>query len=294
MELVFHSCYPARVEHHRCRHSRRWFVAILRSPALILISAALVLTDCGSGPSKATSAAIVGERAISLDDVQSEIRWLFRHVPEVRDVDGYSSRIVASRVVHELAKIAAERENLAVDAAEIGRMIDELGGTDQAAKTIGLAPSRVRQLAFDQVVLEKLGEKYVRGLSVGLVGGIVPAGKDGATTKDAALALGRAIAANPEQADQRIKATGARAHQAVSRARRDRRRRVDGTRRQCRVRHHARQRHRHRHRATLGARRVVVRGTVEINPRYGQWDHASVTVAARSDNLAGHVLPARR
>lgn len=42
-----------------------------------------------------------------------------------------------------------------------------------------------------------------------------PEGKDGTPTKDAALALDRAIAVNPERADQRIKAAG---HEVIKRS----------------------------------------------------------------------------
>lgn len=171
-----------------------------------MLSAVLVFAGCGSGPSQASSAAIVGQRAIPLEDVQNEINWLLANVPQAREMadnrkfDNFSRKVVGERIVHELLAIAAQREGLDVEQGAVTQMIESSGGTEEAAKLVGAEPDRLRELAADQILLQKLAEKKLSAVSIDLVGAVVTGESAGSTAKDRALALGKQIAADPAKA----------------------------------------------------------------------------------------------
>ncbi|WP_253856222.1 hypothetical protein [Prauserella alba] len=180
--------------------------------------AGLVLAGCGAGPSQVHSAAIVGDRSVPLDDVQQEIDWLLDNVPQAQQaqrqgkVDMYAREVVRGRVVHELAQIAAEREGVRADPAEIDELIRGSGGADQVSRSAGVEPDRVRDLASDQVVLQELARKYLGSLSVDLLGTVVTGDEPGNSAKEKATALGRRIADDPDRARATVRQTG---HQLV-------------------------------------------------------------------------------
>ncbi|MBK1785561.1 SurA N-terminal domain-containing protein [Prauserella cavernicola] len=191
-------------------------IRIIRRPVTLLatVAAGLVLAGCGSGPSQVGSAAIIGDRTIPLEEVQQEVRWMLDNVPEAEQAkeqgkfDLQAREIVRSRVIHELTNIAAEREGLRADPAEIDALIEGSGGADAVAKGVGVAPERVRQLASDQVVLQQLAQRYVDRVSVRLVGTSIITESPGSTAKDQALEIGRDIAADPDNVEQIVQESG--------------------------------------------------------------------------------------
>ncbi|SFB47464.1 SurA N-terminal domain-containing protein [Amycolatopsis marina] len=189
---------------------------IIGRPRVLLtaVATALVLAGCGSGPSQATSAAIVGDRSIALDDVQQEIQWLLDNVPEAqqakqqRKFDIESRKIVQSRVVHQLLTVAAERDGLRADDQQIAELINSSGGREAAARAVRVEPERLDDVAGDQLLLQQLGQKYVDRLSVSLIGTTISSESPGATAEDAALDLGRRISADPGNAASIIQSGG--------------------------------------------------------------------------------------
>lgn len=182
------------------------------------LAASFALTACGSGPSTANAAAVIGDDVIALDDVQDEIQWLLDNAPqaqqaqEQRRVDQVSSEILRSRVVHELLTVAERRERLTVDETEVDSLIDASGGVTEAAKNIAVEPSRVREVARDQLMLEELGARYQDRLSVHFVGAMITESSVEATDSETARELGRSIAADPQRAREIVRDGG---HQLV-------------------------------------------------------------------------------
>ncbi|PXY21267.1 SurA N-terminal domain-containing protein [Prauserella muralis] len=189
---------------------------IIRRPATLLIAliAGLVLAGCGSGPSQVNAAALVGDRTIPLGDVQQEVQWLLDNAPaaqQAKQQGKFAERareVVRSRVVHELLSVAAQREKLSADRSEVDKLISSAGGTEGIARELGIAPERVRQVATDEVLLPKLGQRYADRLSVHYVGAAVVKESPGSTAKDQARELGRAIANDPDNAAAVIREAG--------------------------------------------------------------------------------------
>ncbi|WP_026453879.1 SurA N-terminal domain-containing protein [Saccharomonospora iraqiensis] len=186
--------------------------------ALVLLTAT-VLTACGSGPSRADSAALVGDRSIGLDSVQAEIRWLLDNVEQAEQaqeqnkLDQFGREVVRSRVVHELVTVAAEREGLEVDPREVDRLIHDNGGVRAIARSTFSEPSRVRGVVRDQLLLQQLTERYRDRLSVRMVGAMVTESSVEATAERTARDLGERIARNPDEAERIIAENG---HQPVT------------------------------------------------------------------------------
>lgn len=183
-------------------------IRIMRRPIALLTAllAGLVLAGCGSGPSQVHSAAIVGDRSVPLDEVQQEVDWLLDNVPQAQQaqrqgkVDMFAREIVRGRVIHELAQLAVKREGVKADRGEIDELIRGSGGVDEVSRSAGVEPSRVRDLASDQVVLQELARKYIGNLSVNLVGTVISGDEPGNSAKEQATALGRRIADDPDRA----------------------------------------------------------------------------------------------
>ncbi|WP_019814284.1 SurA N-terminal domain-containing protein [Saccharomonospora saliphila] len=184
----------------------------------VLLSA-FVLAACGSGPSRVDSAAIVGDRSVGLDEVQSEIRWLIDNVDQAEQAQQqgklaqFGREVVRSRVVHELVEIAARRERLRVDPAEVDRLIQANGGRETIATTVLAEPGRVRQVVRDQLLLQQLAETYRDRLSVDIVGTLVTESNAQATAEDTARELGERIAADPDAAEAMLREDG---HQVLN------------------------------------------------------------------------------
>ena len=176
------------------------------------LAAVVLLAGCGSGPSQVGSAAIVGDRVVPVAAVQDELNWLIDHVPQVgknQDKLGkVSRRIVRGRVIHELVSVAARRAGLRLDQAQVADLLDSAGGKAAAAKSVGVAPGRVQQVAADQVLLEQLGKHYLGRLSVSFIGTVITAESPSATAEEKAVDLAHRIAAHPKRAGELVRGTG--------------------------------------------------------------------------------------
>lgn len=181
------------------------------APVIAAVSAALVLASCGSGPSQVSSAAIVGGKSIPLDSVQDEISWLITNVPQAkqyaddRKFKEISAAILSQRVIHELLQVAARQEGLRADPAKVSSIVESLGGPEEAARANGVLPARIKDLVTDQLLLEQLGRKYIDRLTLDVVAAGVGGERPGATSKQRALQLARAIAADPAQAGKLVR-----------------------------------------------------------------------------------------
>jgi hypothetical protein len=129
----------------------------------------VLLAGCGTGPSQAGTAAIVGDTAISLERVQD---WWQRVVSDdaikeqLRDrgqFDDLGRVIVRETARHELLRQAAAREGLRFDEAQVSELISTLGGEQAAVEALGpivYDASTIRDRARDQLLAVDLGRRF--------------------------------------------------------------------------------------------------------------------------------------
>ncbi|GAA5123977.1 SurA N-terminal domain-containing protein [Haloechinothrix salitolerans] len=119
-----------------------------------------------------------------------------------------SRHIVQTRVRHELIGAAARQEGLRADAGEIDQLLQQVGGAEQAPSQFGVEASRVREFASDYVLLQQLAERNLDRISVEFVGAYISGESPEQTAKEKALDLGRKIAAEPERAKELAQENG--------------------------------------------------------------------------------------
>lgn len=147
----------------------------LRGPA-VAVAAVGLLVGCGSGPSQVGAAAIVGDTAVSLEQVQERLSTvLVKEGPEAKaqlvagaQLDEVARQIVTNEVRGLLLDEAAEREGLTVDEAEITALVDQLGGAEAASAGTIFAASGFRAGARDQLLAVALGREALLNLAVTL------------------------------------------------------------------------------------------------------------------------------
>lgn len=175
--------------------------------AVAAVLSTAMLAGCGSGPSKVTSAAIVGDTAITIEYVQD---WWDRYVsdPErkeqVRAAEAYDDlgRVIVTQAVrHELLRLVAEREKLDFDEADVSELIEELGGAQAAVDATNSIYDRdtIRDRARDQLLAVALGRKYFETTAVRY-------DFTTAATADEARARARELARDPDRAREAIRA----------------------------------------------------------------------------------------
>lgn len=194
--------------------------ATLRTPGLITVLVALVatLTACGSGPSQVNSAAIIGDRTISVDDVQALVDEIVREQPAAkslareRKLDLIAREALTQLIIHELVDDVAEREGITAGPDEVAEFLenDPLG---QELPNDGSVPPEqlVQQLVFrardtneyatDQVLLAGLAEKYLGRTSITYNLVALPDG-------DEANTLAERIIANPDRSGELMTEAG--------------------------------------------------------------------------------------
>ncbi|MGH3432798.1 MAG: hypothetical protein ACRDQB_08190 [Thermocrispum sp.] len=175
-------------------------------PALLALTGVLALVGCAAGPSRVGAAAIVGETRIPVDAVQSEFRWLLNNIPQARQLErekklGSISRYTLQvRIRHVLITDTARELGLSADPADVDQLLKAAGGQAEAPKSVLTTPGKVRQFIEDIVLLREIGRHYVDRLSVQVAGALVAQEQPGKTSRERAVELGKAMAAEPERA----------------------------------------------------------------------------------------------
>ena len=172
---------------------------------------ALVLTGCGSGPSRIGAAAIVGDQVITVDDIQARLRTAAPDLREAVDRQGAaqgvapgaplppevlpseSRRLVTVRVLHELIAEQSRRDGIVVPPQRVDAALAAVGGAEAAARGSGFDPATIRELVGDQLAAADIGRREFDRLSVTI---------DYATAPNRALAqeLAERVAADPARA----------------------------------------------------------------------------------------------
>ncbi|GDY29874.1 hypothetical protein GTS_15070 [Gandjariella thermophila] len=164
-----------------------------------------LLAGCGSGPSQATSAVIVGNTAVSLDIVQQRVDAVLAKEPAAQQLqqqhklDQVSRQVVQMAVWHELARQGAAREGITVDENQVSQLVDQAGGAEQASRGTIYDATTFRDRARDQLIMMQLGRKYLNRLTVTF--DITQVG-----SRQAAVDKARQLAAQPDQAARVLQA----------------------------------------------------------------------------------------
>ncbi|TDQ04269.1 SurA N-terminal domain-containing protein [Labedaea rhizosphaerae] len=169
-----------------------------RSAALAAVLAVgLTLAACDTGPSQVGAAVIIGDKRISVDDVQKRIDTVLNSPQSMQQlkqqgvgVPDASRYIIADVVEHELLAQTAPREGLTVTDAAIDEAIEQGGGPVESARQLFTDQAHVREVVRDQLLLRALGDKYFGKVGLSYDSVVVQ-------TPGQAKDLARKIAADP-------------------------------------------------------------------------------------------------
>lgn len=197
-----------------------------------VLAGCLVLAGCGSGPSQARAAFLMGNTEVSQDQVQALIDKAVQEQPAARQLaqqhklDQLGREIVSQLVVHELVNRAAQREGLVADETVVSNTLaqDPLAAP---VPTTNVDPSQLpRQIAYrvrdhreaitDQALMQALALKYYDKMSVTFDYTSVVSddgGAEPASMREKAFAKAEQMAANPAAAAQVIQADKAAGEQ---------------------------------------------------------------------------------
>ncbi|MEU4247043.1 SurA N-terminal domain-containing protein [Amycolatopsis sp. NPDC026612] len=200
-----------------------------RPRALVaVVAGALLLAGCGSGPSQVGAAAVIGDRTVSIDQVQELIDKAVREQPYAQKLakehklEVIGRAVVGQLVVHELLLKAAEKHGITPNYAQIDAQLakDPLNGPVPAdvtneAQAVNQVVARTRdhrEELIDTLLAQALADKAVPNLSVTFDFTTIGSMPDqttgtalqGPEARKAALDLARQFAADPAAATQRI------------------------------------------------------------------------------------------
>lgn len=174
------------------------------------------LSACGTGPNQVNSAAIVGDRVISVDQVQSIVDKVVkepaaRSLAQQHKLDLVAREALGQLLVHDLLADAAREEGLSVDQDQLEELreqspFDQKLSADSDMPTEQLVPELVYRArgfdayASDQMLLDALAKKHLGRESVRFNGVIV---QDVGEARE----LAEKIATRPEDSASLIRAT---------------------------------------------------------------------------------------
>jgi hypothetical protein len=143
---------------------------------LLGAAAALLLAGCGSGPSQAGSAAIIGDAVVPLNLVQDRLSTYLAKVPQdgqdaqgqpQAKLDQTARDILTFKIQHELTLRTAEREDVSVSEDTLSQLLDQAGGAEALSEgTFFDADTFRNERARDQLLQVEIGRKYADKLAV--------------------------------------------------------------------------------------------------------------------------------
>lgn len=181
---------------------------IPRSSRLLasIAAAGLLLSGCGSGPSQAGAAAIVGDTRIPVSRVQSWFQDVLEKEPELKaqlqendQLDELGRQLASYSVQQELVREAARAEGISVGEQEITELVDSMGGPREATRGKIHTPEQIRDAARTQLLATELGRKYLDRLAITF-------DFTQASTREEAESKASRMSRGPEQAAELIEA----------------------------------------------------------------------------------------
>lgn len=187
-------------------------LGVFRRRSVVLVAAlgvsCALLTGCGGGPSQVGAAAIVGDRSVSVSQLQKQVDAALAN-PKIKQslaLQGAPTSLVAQVIIsrevqHLLLLESADREHIAVTEDQVSAELAKPGAAQTYAGQLALDKASQRDTARDQLICEALVNKYLNRLSatVDLVN---------VDSKNQAITVARQLAAGPAQAAAAIKAAG--------------------------------------------------------------------------------------
>jgi hypothetical protein len=164
--------------------------------AVAVVAAGAVATGCGSGPSQVGSAVIVGDNAVSLESVQSQLATALSkpdQVAQLKQQGGSEADvargIVTQQVLHDLLGRQAAAQNIAVTEQQVDSELADNGGADQVLDSSLYDLATLRDRVRDNLIAAQLARNVVGGLSV-TVDLVAATSQADADAKAATLAAG--------------------------------------------------------------------------------------------------------
>jgi hypothetical protein len=179
---------------------------------LAVAAAGAVATGCG-GPSQVGSAVIIGDRAVPLESVQSQLATALGkpdQVAQLKQQGGSEAdvarSIVTQQVLHDLLGRQAAADGIAVSEQQVDAELASNGGADQVLDSSLYDLATLRDRVRDNLIAAQLARNVVGGLSV-KVDLVAATSEADANAKAATLAAG-GPAADALFADQNTSAKG--------------------------------------------------------------------------------------
>ncbi|HEX6352178.1 hypothetical protein [Actinophytocola sp.] len=189
------------------------------APFAVVTALVAALSACGTGPSQVNSAVILGDRVITVDEVQGLVDKVVkepaaRSLAQQHKLDLVAREVVGQLVVHEMLADVARREGVRVDQSELADLRSQNPFSQKLAADSGqpadqLVPELVYRArgfdayANDQLLLAELAKKHI--------------GRDSARynlvsvqNEDEARDLAEKIAANPDESAALMRAAAAK------------------------------------------------------------------------------------
>jgi hypothetical protein len=172
-----------------------------------------VLAGCGTGPTRAGAAAIVGDQVVTVDEIQAGLRTAAPDLRVAVDQQGaaqgvapgapippqllaqQSRRLVTVRVLHDLIAEQSRRDGITVSPQRVDAALARVGGAQGAAAGSGFDPATIRELVSDQIAAGDIGRRVFDQLTVTIDYAAVP-------DRASAEALARVVATDPARAAQ--------------------------------------------------------------------------------------------
>jgi hypothetical protein len=180
----------------------------------------VVLAGCGTGPSRAGAAAIVGDQVITVEEIQAGLRTAAPDLRVAVDQQGaaqgiapgapippqllaqQSRRLVTVRVLHDLIAEQSRRSGITVAPQRVDAALARVGGAQGASQGSGFDPATIRELVSDQIAAGDIGRQVFDHLAVTIDYTATP-------DKASAQALAAQVAADSARAAQLFAAAGA-------------------------------------------------------------------------------------
>jgi hypothetical protein len=163
---------------------------------VVLAATGVGLAGCAAGPSQVNAAAVVGDTAYSVDQVQQEVTDVLNSQASAQQaaqqgkLDTVTRSVVSAQVLDNIIGTAQRREHIVVTDAQIDQVISANGGLDKLAGEVLYDANGVRDLVRDELVEEALTRKYADNLTVTFSAIAVP-------TRSEAVTKAQQLAANP-------------------------------------------------------------------------------------------------
>lgn len=181
-------------------------VQVGRVLAAVVVSGALI-SACG-GPNQAGAAAVVGDDAVPLSQVQTQLASALARADQVSQLsqrgvgpEDIARDVVTRAILHDLLAKRVAADRIGVSDAAVDAAIAAQGGVDAVAQTTLGSPDDVRARVRDNLLAAELGKQSVGGLAV-RVDILAAMSRQEADSKAATLAKGgpaaEALFGNPQ------------------------------------------------------------------------------------------------